>query len=947
MLTRRASEIHINIFTKKRVVIGLIVVLVLGAALYLVGSAGLLKGNLAFVEPYADSLAQPSRQSLNDSFKDILLISLIHGDSTPTISFNSLPITIEKFKNNQRVADTQSVCVSLRFVKNGDSNAVISDVVDVSNSEKTTLTFPVNNTLQLDADLIDTFAVQAKVKQECINSSVDEIQPKILISDIDFTAPDGTSIGHSAEFSYSGVRHSVPIADANASPAQQTPSPASPPAASAGATTNLTVSTAANGQPAQRDIVLNSPDFVEILKVHMFSDVDTDLSKVKLTLTFPDNNERFPRILSRYMLMDFQLLSKGRSTPINNGILWFQTKTEKEFLLNGTLRAKQPYDLVVRAKGFGLSEADAALRPSFRLGISNYQNAANNLRVVGTDIISNRFTFIPIAAAQPAVEPVPADAELANVTGEVRNINLLNPAIITVPERLTGVGDLTEILKFRITTSAPKFIKQINFKLKNDPNMVDISKLTYALFDNTPVPGEPPVNIFASVNPNTKTLTFDYGNNILPSGHEFSLKVSPKQESIGTLEGKKVAFGFENGEAILVEGAPVVFRPAVGVFALWGRTYTFSDSHAPAVIIAPEVCSAAHKCTHPIVADTIASHTFQPIDNALVPVLGFTITPTQNTNVSSITVSLDNTVQDRPARGSQIKVQLVRVTADGTETVLGGPWLPTYNTSDTYSFRQLGGRMLFANRPEHYVLKAQVVGERENTLQNFRFIINRDDGILMRMYHGVSLQQNLVSNLMSIAPSVPIVPVDPQNDQLQIDVDNEEVLVEADPLLPARKPDLCVNIAGTQETMPDGKMGDGVGGCVDIPVAPVKKSCTEQGKFDYTGPDRGGLTKGTCIPCPTNLYIQSNMTCFIVDSGEKKTPDDKGDKAPKDSNKKSENKDQSGLRGSAIEGVGSLGQSQRLSYVPERGNTGPDASLYLALVGLSPVAAYALRKLRK
>lgn len=941
----------------------MIVALVLGGALYMLSSSGALKGSLAantIQVKYLDITPAPINSTDRKDSKQVFAFKVITGSGVVN---KRVRIVFDDQEGNNYLSQSNFHYV----LETRNSVNVFEGFTDLPDPNGRV------GSLFLDLPLIDNDA-KTYILKAYLRDNIDA--EKSFKINILSAACECTVTGDWRN--KSGAIISVVPAAANAAEvpaaAENTPSPQAP--SPAPTPVSINVSSPANGQPAQGNIVLNSPEYTEILKVHLYSDADTDLSKVKLTLTFPDNNERFPRILSRYMLMDFQLLTRGRSTPINSGILWFQAQTEKEFLLNGVLRANQPYDLVVRAKSMFMSEADAALRPSFRLNISNYQNAANNLRVIGPDIISNRFTFVPAAAAVAPAEPVSPDVPSPIVTGEVRNINLLNPAIITVPERLTGVGDLTEILKFRITTSAPKFIKQIKFKLKNDPNMVDISKLTYALFDNTPVAGEPPVNIFASVDPNTNTLAFDYSNNILPSGHEFSLKISPKQESIGTLDGKKVTFGFENGEAILVEGTPIEFRPAVGVFALWGRTYTFSDSHAPAVVIEPEVCSAAHTCIHPIVAETIASHTFQPNENALVPVLGFTITPTQNTNVSSITVSLDNTVQDHPARGSQIKVQLLRINADGTETVLGGPWLPTYNSVDTYSFRQLGGRMLFANRPERYLVKAQVVGERQNVPQNFRLVINPEGGIVMRMFHGVSLGQNLVSNMMTIGASVPDPAIEPQNDQcaagshynelvqecvadgsdscgatqhydvqLRICVNDEVVLEQVDAPVPAPIRDVCINIAGDQDKIPQGKMGDGVGGCIDIPVVVPEKSCTEQGKFDYSGPDRGGLTKGTCIPCPTNLFIQSNMTCFIVDSGKTKTPETAGSaETQKETNS---NQNTSGVRGSAIEGVGSLGQSQRLTYVPERGNTGPDASLYLALVGLSPALAYGLKKLRK
>lgn len=969
-------------------------------AVTLKGSADSAIANADYVRNHQTVLIlpvdpQPSSQLLDSNFKDILL-GQIESSAVFEVQFTSLNV-------DTNLPSNASLCVEVKAVKKlPNSTRPLSDTLDLHTNPSGKIVIPINQNNTLDANSIVIFAIQARLKQGCANSTAYGFIPSISENNITFTP---SNVQQVLRDPIQGFNQSIPI--------------------------NLNVSSPAGGQPAQGNLVWGSVDYTEILKVNLRPEKNTDLSKVKLKLLFPDNNPDFPRILSRFILMDFVLQDRGTTTNINGGVMFFGGNNEKEFSLNGyTLRPDRTYTLTVRAKQF-MSEADAQLRPSFRMQISNYKNSADTVLITGTPTItSNRFTTVPAPASPlPPVAPPPSAGPAPTGTVLIQNSAAPNIIDITDPTNV-----IREVFKFRVNTVPESNINTIAFKLKTADMPVAANHLTYFLFDadtNQSISASPIINADA------KTVSFRFSppadiaecepantafcrnRHPLPTGKILSLRVMPNVNFREYIIGRTIRIGFDSVNNISLWGDNEHFS-SDQQGSMWGATtYTFSNSAAapaadeiqrepPPVV---EVCNAAHICAHSIVADTIPAATFSSGAATTAPVLGFTISPGRDAMLSMVKARLDTTLLDA-APGARIKAQLVIVNTEGVERQLFRPIAPVNNVFTFSGFNQ----MLATGHPTHFLIKVKIEDDPEaNAIQHFKLLINPGD-IYLNRYHSVTLPNGLASIAMEIpandqqdVPGSEVVPgadgediPDPQNDVcsdgehpneagecvpngseycdpdsqhfdiiLRQCVQNE--IVDACPQTPdvidreipaggctvpppppAVKPDLCINIPDKQETMPTGKMGDGVGGCVPIPVVIPDKTCTEQGKFDYSGPDRAGLTKGVCIPCPTNLFIQSNMTCFIVDSGVKKTDktaSGSGAGTKKGSGSSSGSGSTAGasneLRGAALEGAGSLGGSQRLIRMPERGNTGPDVSIYLSLAGLAPAAAYAFRKLRK
>ncbi len=185
--------------------------------------------------------------------------------------------------------------------------------------------------------------------------------------------------------------------------------------------------------------------------------------------------------------------------------------------------------------------------------------------------------------------------------------------------------------------------------------------------------------------------------------------------------------------------------------------------------------------------------------------------------------------------------------------------------------------------------------------------------------------------------------------------------------------DLCpLSPDGIQETIPAGTTLNASGACVAVvqtpptcaanqqlnaagtacvaatPIEEQVFACSNIGYFNYVGPARPDTPQNTCVPCESALYNSSNKSC--EDPVGEGSNDGNNDRTSGDSSGGSSS------RGAAFEGDASgqapfgsmdLAQSQRLTYVPERGNTGPGILIYILGGGLAPAVAYGLRRMKK
>ncbi len=987
----------------------MIAVTVLGAALFVLKNGGGLKGAIpgAYLLITGENYPiQPDSFLLDDQFRDVIKFQAKEYNTAVTnhITFNNIKISVLKYKNNNIVDGNVSACASFRLVLKNQFDVVLSDVVDMSSTGITTITFRDNSTpFYFDNDFID-FAIQSRLKQNCTSSNVDSFIARLNIGDISYTADRSLPLSDIAELLIGKLDVIPPSVILNV----QNP-----------------------GQPTGGNMPKVGA-LTDVLRVNIRVDGNTELSAIHLNLIVPeaDTHPSHLATLSNKLGLAFFLKDKNNTEiRVSGPDQYFDNNSEKDFALSGAQLTpdNSPYILIVKAAPNSSDD-----NPSFRLRIDGFIGTRMESNFPQGGIITNKFTIVPSLDSELSSDTDASVGAFVSASqiklpsiGNITKIDTNNPTSISVP---LGSQSLTDVFKFKITTTEPnKFIKQIIFKLKDQRDSVDINKLNFVLFDTTPEPDMP--NIFATINSTSNTVTFNNDSHDAnspiswPAGHEFALKISPKAAAVGSLNNKKITIGIENNSSVSVHDSVVNFLGA----PTWGSNYTFVDNNRaapppPAVI----ECTAENKCIHSITLDTIDAQSFQSGDNTLKGVFGFTITPSRNTTLSSLTVSLDSTGQLHPAAGSRIKAELVMLNTHidaathssvTTEQVLAGPFFPTYGSIDSYTFRQLG-RTLFANTPKKFIIRAKIVDQNGavDEQQTFKFAIKNVTDVVLTMNNAVSLPSPILGNLMTIAaadaqvapaqcgeheqanPAAPgcictggftydstsqqcVEQNDGGNDALNVCADGQQLnaqnqcvaipVVDACPATPAIEEsipaggcpippppsaDLCINIPDVQATMPTGKMGDGAGGCVNIPVRTPEKTCTEQGKFEYAGPTRGGLSNGTCIPCPVKDFISSNMTCIISATGDSKdktsgssgsgtnTANGSSSASGSTSGSASNSGTNSQLHGSALDA--GLNGSTRLVRMPERGNTGPDASMYIAFASLSPAAAYLIRKIR-
>jgi len=156
--------------------------------------------------------------------------------------------------------------------------------------------------------------------------------------------------------------------------------------------------------------------------------------------------------------------------------------------------------------------------------------------------------------------------------------------------------------------------------------------------------------------------------------------------------------------------------------------------------------------------------------------------------------------------------------------------------------------------------------------------------------------------------------------------------------------DLCLNLSGIQDVVPELMERNGNGECLLIQTVPTTinpgslatdpgdtstvtdipsftgLTCESTGQFTYDGPIREFIQPGMCISCPVATFIAQNGSCTVPAAVAATDPVQPVSTA---------SADLSG-RGSAPE----LSGSQLLRSAPERGDTGPGSVLYLIIAAL-------------
>lgn len=143
---------------------------------------------------------------------------------------------------------------------------------------------------------------------------------------------------------------------------------------------------------------------------------------------------------------------------------------------------------------------------------------------------------------------------------------------------------------------------------------------------------------------------------------------------------------------------------------------------------------------------------------------------------------------------------------------------------------------------------------------------------------------------------------------------------------------------------------------------PPKLTCEQQGKYTFRPVDKQTVgVSGMCIACPTYSYIQNGGTCEkkqIYQRGASLGDDTSSGSGPNNTtnyqsiSQNTQNSQSASAGSSSTANSGSasnpnLQQSQRLVRAPERGNAGPEALVYIAILAVVQSGLWIGRRRKK
>ncbi len=453
----------------------------------------------------------------------------------------------------------------------------------------------------------------------------------------------------------------------------------------------------------------------------------------------------------------------------------------------------------------------------------------------------------------------------------------------------------------------------------------------------------------------------------------------------GAPSGNNFKFVINNSSEIDIGDANSARIPANGLAG--NLMSTVAAQETPPTPDAPQVCSEATPCRHSITISDVESATITPSNVDETPVFKFSAEPSPGAQLNGLKISLDDTAQEPHADAARLSADLFYINPANLEQPEQHAAGPVSIANGKFTFSQFS-TTLSAEVPTEFIVKAKVATDpKVYVQQNFKFAINAAADVTFNMGHTANIAAALVGNEMHI-----------QQDSCAAGqhLDGNSCVLDGETVLPEH--DLCPNIAGAQSNIPDGYSvdaqsqcvvavdlcpngPDGIqqvipqgmslnanGECVDVgqqaqgagaqqqdqqqgdeQSPPPTFECSNYDLFTYDGPASASISQGACIPCETKLYISSNGSCKDTTAAAGNNSQSSDQTAGNSAGNSQHSAAFETAANNQVASGGSLDlqQSQRLTRMPERGNTGPDILIYLFGGGFAPAVAYGLRKLRK
>lgn len=762
-------------------------------------------------------------------------------------------------------------------------------------------------------------------------------------------------------------------------------------------------------QPAKAEIAFPSEngEYTEILKITLkaVSPLRSPLNRI----TFTTKGELDPAMLEIVVANGLNATAPQSAATINISAL---NLAPGDNVVTVKARAKAGVDTAALTKKFiSLSLTDASAieaNTGFSLtaspeafpiqsAIFGAKVAVNPEAVNPKDVLTIDRAEEPANDKTPAVDPVVPDKDqqapqndvASNSTGTITKINTAGSTTLSADPTVKN-----EILKFVINTETPQSVSSLRFHIDliSDGN-VNENFLNFDLYDAR----DGLINKNEAVINADHSILFTLDPAFATGNNPITLKVSAREEHKNEVQGKTLKVDLVRNEDIGLSNLDALFAiNDAKQFPIASQIFTFEARAANEA----RACEAARPCEHTVQADQlIAARTLPPGNQTETTVFGFTFEPSAGAILSELSVMLDDTAAEPKAPLARLRAYLsVIEMIDGQEreTLLAGP---VDGANGGFLFNNFV-KPLNPDSATRFFVKVKI-GEDRNAVvaQNFIVKISNPSAIKLNSGHVAVLADGSVkSSMMSIEPAscpdgqtvingtctVPVealVCEDTQHEENGLCVPNEVAL---DPAI-----DVCPNINGPQDRVPDGYKIDEQNQCVVVvdmcplspdgvqEVIPAGMVLTQAGEcvnvipegqqqdpqnqtpapdqifdcrtidmFNYTGPERPDVAQNSCIPCESALYISSNKSCEApVVAGS--NGNSSYDRTAGNSNSGANTRNaafEGAANGQVSAGSMNLAQSQRLTYVPERGNTGPDILIYLLGGGFAPAIAFGLRR---
>ncbi len=709
-------------------------------------------------------------------------------------------------------------------------------------------------------------------------------------------------------------------------------------------------------QPAASDVTIGAEEFIPVLKFTVIaeSDLQSPISQIALTSTGTANINDFEFKIANGVTMS-EVVSASKTLSFNSVNL---KKGENEITI------------LARAK----NDAIATKILTINLASANAFTLAEGKTILADPKLSFPIESAPLTIKAAAIVEEPLQ-EVAPPNASAIAVSLDD----TIPSREIPLGD-TPTAVFGVSVSPAESAPLNSLVVSLDAgveNALDFSKIQAGIYIQSGDSAERSITSFA--HDVDGTFTFNTFKDIGFAANQTTRVIVKTKIADDAPAGKNFRFKITRANLIALGNDKTVTLPDGGLI---GAVMTTAAAPAQPVV---EECSQQNLCYHQAHTNEILPTTLPVGSDTPTRVLDFSFDPSPGASLQSLVVTLDTGVTPPLAPVSRIRAYLFTIDAQDNEVAIDGNQNIDGQANGSFTFSNIN-RPLFAESPTRFIVKARILppaaAGTSYVEQKFKFIIKDAAHAVLNAGHSFEKPEPIEGAVMSIqAQSCPagqnpnaegnacvatLECSDNQhlNDTRTACIDNTEVL--------APVTDICPNGPdGIQEVIPRGMNLNADGTCTpvvaeapqcganqhlnndqtacidDTPPEEQIFACSNIGMFNYDGPARPDIPQNTCIPCESALYISSNKSC---EEPVVSTADTQNSNATAGSNGDPANTRSAAFEGAStgsVAGNMSLAQSQRLTYVPERGNTGPDIFIYIIGGGFAPAIAYSLRRMKK